>query len=269
MAKLEYTFRRDTLFKMLFCKKPKLLKCLISQLLGIKLNRIRQFEILNTEIPPDIFGTKFCRFDIVMLINGQRVVLEVQDKNLGNYGERSLYYASREYSISLEEGQDYAKIPRVILINIINFSLFEVTKFYSEVQPLEVECHAPLTDKMTIGYYDLTKLPEKLDKRNLKLLWLCLFKADTDERLKEIKELGVEIMSEAVDTYYDIVSSKEFKELERLRLKAKNDEFLALNSSFNKGEKKGAKDERKKWQGVVAEKDALIEELKKQLAEKK
>jgi len=82
-------------------------------------------------------------------------------------------------------------------------------------------------------------------------------------------------MSEAVDAYYDIVSSKEFQELERLREKAKHDEYLALNSSYHKGEKKGAIDERKKWQSVVSEKDsiisekdALIEELKKRLGEK-
>jgi len=94
MAKLEYTFRSDILFKMLFSKRPWLLKVLVSELLGIKLNEITQFEILNTEIPPELLGTKFCRFDIVVLVNGQRVVLEVQDKDQKNYSERSLYYVA-------------------------------------------------------------------------------------------------------------------------------------------------------------------------------
>ena len=37
MAKLEYTFKTDTLFKMLFVQHPGLLKQLVSELLGIRL----------------------------------------------------------------------------------------------------------------------------------------------------------------------------------------------------------------------------------------
>ena len=37
MAKLKYTFKTDTLFKMLFVKYPNLLKQLVSELLGIRL----------------------------------------------------------------------------------------------------------------------------------------------------------------------------------------------------------------------------------------
>ena len=36
MTKLEYTFKTDTLFKMLFVKYPDLLKQLVAALLGIK-----------------------------------------------------------------------------------------------------------------------------------------------------------------------------------------------------------------------------------------
>ena len=40
MAKLEYTFKTDTLFKMLFVKHTDLLKQLVSELLGIQLESI-------------------------------------------------------------------------------------------------------------------------------------------------------------------------------------------------------------------------------------
>jgi hypothetical protein len=36
MTKLEYTFKTDTLFKILFVQHPNLLKQLVSELLGIK-----------------------------------------------------------------------------------------------------------------------------------------------------------------------------------------------------------------------------------------
>jgi hypothetical protein len=61
MAKLEYTFKNDTLFKMLFVKFPNLLKRLVSELIGIKIGDIEEFVITNPEMPPDLLGEKFCR----------------------------------------------------------------------------------------------------------------------------------------------------------------------------------------------------------------
>jgi len=40
MTKLEYTFKTDTLFKILFVQHPDLLKRLVSELLGIRLESI-------------------------------------------------------------------------------------------------------------------------------------------------------------------------------------------------------------------------------------
>jgi vacuolar-type H+-ATPase subunit I/STV1 len=84
------------------------------------------------------------------------------------------------------------------------------------------------------------------------LLWLALFKADTEEELKRISELGVTEMSEAVNAYHSATASAEFQEIERLRIKAGHDEAQALYNERRK--------ERKKWQGVVAKKDAALSE---------
>jgi len=43
MTKLEYTFKTDTLFKMLFVQYPDLLKQLVSELLKIHLDSIGLF----------------------------------------------------------------------------------------------------------------------------------------------------------------------------------------------------------------------------------
>ncbi len=45
MKKLQYTFKTDTLFKMLFVKYPELLKELVAELLGIPLESIETFTI--------------------------------------------------------------------------------------------------------------------------------------------------------------------------------------------------------------------------------
>jgi hypothetical protein len=78
MRLLEHKLTNDILFKMMFVKYPELLKKLVAVLLCIPLDSITEFEIVNPEIPPEALGEKFCRLDINMVVNGQRVDLEIQ-----------------------------------------------------------------------------------------------------------------------------------------------------------------------------------------------
>ena len=55
-------------------------------------------------MPPEVMGDKFCRLDINMMVNGQRVDLEIQVKSEGNYPERSLFMWAREFSTAISEG---------------------------------------------------------------------------------------------------------------------------------------------------------------------
>jgi predicted transposase/invertase (TIGR01784 family) len=66
------------------------------------------FRVTNSEMPPEAMGEKFCHLDINMTVNGQRVDLEVQVEDDGDYPERSLYYWAREYSSALPAGEDFS-----------------------------------------------------------------------------------------------------------------------------------------------------------------
>ena len=77
MTELKYKFTYDTLFKLLFQKYPYLLKRLVAATLGIAVDCISEFIITNTEIAPEAIGDKFCKLDINIVVNGQRVNLEV------------------------------------------------------------------------------------------------------------------------------------------------------------------------------------------------
>ncbi len=228
MRKLEYTFKTDTLFKMLFVQYPELLKKLVADLLGIPLEGIGQFVIRNPEMPPENLGDKFCRLDINMTVNGQRVDLEVQVCNEGDYPERVMYYWAREFSSALLTGQSYSTLPRTIVISIIDFLLFECEEYHSFFQPLEVTRHTLLSDKMGFHFFELPKLPSDVCEDDMLLLWLSLFKAETEEELEKIKEMEVPVMSQAINAYYTITASSEFREKERLRAKARHDEAQAL-----------------------------------------
>jgi len=259
VTKLKYKMTNDALFKMVFVQYQELLIRLIAQILCISLDNITEFVITNSEIPPDVIGEKFCRLDISMKVNGQKVNLEVQVKDEGDYTERSLYHWAREYSSALVEGDKYRDLPRVIIISIVAFKLLKCQEFHSEYQPLEVTRHTPLNDKMCMHYFELTKLPEIDDVEDELKLWLTLFKAETEEDLAKIEALGVPVMSQAIEAYRHVSASEQFREIERLRSLARHNEASALAHA--------AEVEREKWQGIVADKDAEIARLRALLGE--
>lgn len=239
MRKLEYTFKTDTLFKMLFVQHQELLKRLIAALLGILYESIEEFVVLNPEMPPENLGDKFCRLDINMTVNGQRVDLEIQIENKGYFPERVLLYWARDFSTSLAAGQNYSLLPRTLIISIVSFPLFDCEEYHSFFQLLETTRHTLLSDKMGLHFYELTKLPERVDEQDLLGLWLSLFRAETEEDLEKIKALEVPVMNQAIDAYYTITASPEFRERERLRAKARHDEAQALLHAEQKGRQEG------------------------------
>lgn len=240
MRKLRYTFKTDTLFKMLFVKHQDLLEKLVAALLGIPPESIEQFTVRNEEMPPEILGDKFCRLDINMIVNGQQVDLEVQVSNEGDYPERVMLYWAREFSTALPAGQSYSLLPRTMIVSIIDFNLFDCTEFHSFFQPLEATRHTLLSDKMGFHFFELKKLPKDVTEDNTLLLWLSLFNANTEEDLEEIKRMEVPEMNQAINAYYSITASSEFREIERLREKARHDEAQALYHAEQKGIQKGA-----------------------------
>ncbi|MFP3154440.1 Rpn family recombination-promoting nuclease/putative transposase [Lachnospiraceae bacterium ZAX-1] len=264
MKLLEHRLTNDILFKMLFVKYPELLKKLVAVLLGISLESITEFAITNPEIPPEALGEKFCRLDINMAVNGQRVDLEVQVANEGDYPERSLYYWAREFSSALGEGNCYSALPRTIVVSIVAFDLFsDYDGFHSEYEALEVRRHTRLTDKQSLHYFELPKIPQEVGADDKLELWLSLFAAKTEEDLAKIEELEVPEMSQAIGAYRDVVAAPVFKEAERLRSLARHNEASALNNAEQRGEQRA----NAKWESVVADKDSAIAKQVARIAE--
>jgi len=207
-------------------------------------------------MPPENLGEKFCRLDINMTVNGQRVDLEVQVSDEGDYPERVLYYWARDFSSALPAGEEYSMLPRTIVISLIDFKLFDCEDCHSFFQLLETTRHTPLSDKMGFHFFELPKIPDEVSRSNMLLLWLSLFKADTVEELEKIRAMEVPVMNQAINAYYTITASSEFRERERLHDKARHDEAQALRNAERRGEIRG---ERK------GEQNAKIEIARKML----
>ena len=253
-TKLIYTFKSDVLFKMLFVRHPNLLKRLVAVLLGISLKSIKNFQTINTEMPPEEIGKKFCRLDINMMVDGKRVNLEIQIEDEGNYPERSMFHWAKMFTSSLPAGNDYSLLPKTIVISILGFKQFDCKEVHSEFASMEINRHEILSDKQRYHFFELPKLPDvdSIDTTSEKNLWLALFNAETEEELEKLIVKGGEVMNQAVEAYRGITATDEFKYLEVLRARTRHDEAQALSNA--------RKQEREHWQGVVAEKDTALAE---------
>ena len=95
-------------------------------------------------------------------------------------------------------------------------------------------------------------------------LWLSLFKAETEEELALIEALEVPTMKQAIGAYRKVTATDEFKEIERLRSRARHNEASALGHARREAQKA----EREKWQGTIADKDAAIADKDAAIADK-
>jgi predicted transposase/invertase (TIGR01784 family) len=191
----------------------------------------------------------------------------------------------KEYVSAISEGEAYTKLPKGVVLSIVAYNMFDCEEFHSKFQVLEVNRHTLLTDKMDMHYFELPKFPGLPKTRNPEddlELWLALFKARTEEELEQLEALEVTEMQEAIKAYRRIVTTDEFKELERLRDRALHDEATALGharrKAMAKGKAKGivqgraegivqgrAEGEARsdaKWEGVVADQGAEITRLR-------
>jgi predicted transposase/invertase (TIGR01784 family) len=224
---------------MVFLRLPDLLKKFVALALYLPVESINEFKITNPELPPDIIKNKFCRLDLNMNVDGRLVDLEVQVSDHSNYTERSLYYWAKLFTSSLLVGEDYSKLPPVAVISILDFTLFQCDELYSEFHMLEKSRHTLLTDKINLRFFELPKLPDLLSTEDLLLLWLQPFKAKTEKRLKEIEETGVIEMKQLIDTFREVTSSQEFRNLQLMRDRARMEEKLALSYAYEKGTEEG------------------------------
>ena len=104
---------------------------------------------------------------------------------------------------------------------------------------IEKRGHTLLSDKMGFHFFELRKLPDDVSEKDDLLLWLALFRAETEEDLEKIKNMGVPTMEQAINAYYTITASPEFREIERLREKARHDEAQALHHAKLEGIQQG------------------------------
>jgi predicted transposase/invertase (TIGR01784 family) len=124
----------DVVFKTLFTENPDLLRDFLTLVLETEIDSM---DIINPDLIPEQFNEKFARLDLVIKTkNNDKINVELQNRDEGNYKERSVYNCSKLFTTELIKGTDYSEIRNTICINIMQFPLFESENYRSTVYPI-------------------------------------------------------------------------------------------------------------------------------------
>ncbi|MCI9433655.1 MAG: Rpn family recombination-promoting nuclease/putative transposase [Bacilli bacterium] len=184
-----YMLDNDYLFKSVF-KNPIYLKKLLCDFFNIKCTTI---EYLNTELIKYNKNDKVGLVDLLLNIDGEIVILELQNIDRHNFKERLLFYSSNIIAnYCLRKNEDYNKLRSIKVYAIVNYPLFN-NDIKNKVR-LKTKREI-FTSKLEYQIFDLTKV----DKNNKRIKYyelVNLFKTKDLDKLTMIinNKLNIEIL---------------------------------------------------------------------------
>jgi predicted transposase/invertase (TIGR01784 family) len=210
-------------------------------------NRLSSIEILeNKTFLPEILEQKTCILDIRAIVaDGTRVNIEVQLNTFKDMDKRILFYWSKEFVETLKAGRRYKELPKVIVINILDFNLIPVediedyhTSFHiREDKHLEYK----LTDILEIHCIEMLKFRqvEKKDIGNPLHRWLLMLDRRTEmETINEITQTD-EGIKRFQDKFNEVLSNPQERRLYEMREKARLDYNSGIDDARTEGKLEG------------------------------
>ena len=231
----------DVIFKRMFGDENNkdIIAALLSALLEIPRESIRNIEINNVEIPPEFYDQKFSRLDLRMNVDGKIVNVEMQVNYEADFKERTLFYWSKIFSEELKAGEEYGTLKNTYCVNIINFNLFDCDDYHSHFKVMEKNRHEVLSDKFGIHFFELKKI-NNIRKNTAMEDWLRVINAETEDELMAIQQTTA--IPEVRNT---IVKLRQMSADEKIRMEAYyrekrlHDEASALGSARREGRAEG------------------------------
>ena len=239
MGRLPVRPKIDLVFKKIFSENDNILKALISAAINIPIEDIEDMRLGNTEILPQDVVNKFCRLDLKVIMKGKIIDIEIQLSDQGSFQNRALYYWARLFSSSLNKGNDFKSLPEAIVISFVDFDLFGHSNYHSHFVLKETERNELLTDKLSIHFFELSKIPKEIDHNNRIEPWLKLIGAETYEELYELDKVDNSEIKEALSYVKNLNSDDKFKERLDMYEDAVLNEISALNHARFEGMEQG------------------------------
>ena len=276
---IDYPFTNDYMFRAILQKDKQVLKALVSALLHLEKDSVKEVTITNPiELGAAISDKDFI-LDIRIDLDGEKLIdLEMQVTNQYNWPERSISYAARSFD-HLNSGQDYSEVLTVHSIGFLNYTLFpEAPEFFATYELRNRKTGKLYSSKFSIHVLDLTKidLATKEDKKFGIDRWARLFMAKTWEELRMVAKNNPDLLQASNELYTinkdDLIRQQararadaEFWERNRnARIKKLEEALIEKDNSI--AEKNSMIAEKDNF---IAEKDSEIHKLKEELAKLK
>ncbi|MCL2054645.1 MAG: Rpn family recombination-promoting nuclease/putative transposase [Oscillospiraceae bacterium] len=248
MTELKVKPKIDIAFKKIFSENLDLLKSLVSAALGFDAKKV---ELCPNEIPPAEVEHKFCRLDLRVRVDGQEIDIEVQCYKRDDFQARAEYYSSLMFT-RLHKGENYTKIPKTVLINIVDYPVFNCKEYHSVFVNMEVNRHEVLTDKKVIHFFELGKIPSLEDSKNNIELWLNLINADSEEKIEALETVPIDEIKKAVGEVKRLNRDRKFIITTEARENALREEMSALSAALDTGIKMGREEGREEERFDIA-----------------
>ena len=269
-----YGMMNDYMFHLVLQESEKVLTGLVSALMDIPLEEIRQCRVENPIDYGSSIEDKEIILDVRLSLNDDtNIDIEVQVNKHKYWIERSLLYWARTYG-RLNTGEEYGKLKTTYHIGILQFTLFEdEPEFYAEYGLYNKKNGRQYTDKICIRTLDITRpdLADDSQKEQNLLKWANAFKAKTLPELEKLCK-GEEVLEEMA------VIIKKLSEDEKIRMRCEAredyDRWLRTQycagkeEGFDEGHQKGAEEERARSAAEIRRYQQEIAELRKKLAER-
>ncbi len=232
-----YTLENDYLFKKIFSNK-KYLKQLLFDLFNVKANKM---IYLNTVLEKANKNSKVGIVDILLEIDGEIVILELQNINRHNFHDRLLFYSSNIITNHcLKKGEDYENLKSIKVYAIINYKFFNNN--VKDIVRLKRK-NKIFTKKLEYQIFDLTKV-DKNHKKNKYYELVNLFNAQNINHLEQIitSKIYKEILEEIKQYNFDSKEYGEMEDIEKLMMEETEHYDTAYKVGKREGEIKGKKE---------------------------
>ncbi len=215
------SLKNDLAFKRAFSNKNNIdmLQDLLSSILDIPFESIKDINIRNNELLPERKNEKYSILDINLMADDKLINIEMQVAQESFFADRTLYYWARLYTSELKSGDGYDKLQQAICINFLDFNMFECEKYHSIYELKERKNNDLLTDKCQIHFLELKKYKKQYPSSHLES-WLQLINAKTENELEMAGKSDFPMIKKAVTVIMEMSADERLKEEMRVREKA-------------------------------------------------
>ncbi len=229
----------DYLFKKIFSNQ-KYLKHLLLNFFNIK---ARKLEYLNSELVKQNKDGKVGIVDLLLIVDGKIVILELQNLNRHNFKERLLFYSSSVIANHcLTSGEDYDKLKEIKVCAIINYQLFN----YGINNKVKLTVKNKIfTEKLEYQIFDLTKI--NITDKDTKYYELAsLFKEkDLNKLTLETKNiLNKEILDSIKRYNFNREEYRKMEDIEKLMMSETEHYDTAYRAGKREGLSQGKNEEK-------------------------